>query len=177
MAEPLLDWEAHIAKLTDRQRKAIEDEAVEDEEAERWKEEERFRPGGDGFHKAKSSFEEGVQDQLASGASGADGADGASARASARASAGARVPSPPPSSLRSFAQKRMSGVREKLSGGNSARVTLDELRLHPQYDVSRHPPTSQPTHPGVDSAASNCAAPRTPPPLCVVAGGETDARL
>ena len=177
VAEPLLDWEAHIAKLTDRQRKAIEDEAVEDEEAERWKEEERFRPGGDGFHKAKSSFEEGVQDQLASGASGADGADGASARASARASAGARVPSPPPSSLRSFAQKRMSGVREKLSGGNSARVTLDELRLHPQYDVSRHPPTSQPTHPGVDSAASNCAAPRTPPPLCVVAGGETDARL
>ena len=145
---------------------------------ERWKEEERFRPGGDGFHKAKSSFEEGVQDQLASGASGADSADGASARASARASAGARVPSPPPSSLRSFAQKRMNGVREKLSGGNSARVTLDELRLHPQYDVSRrHPPTSQPTHPGVDSAASNCAAPRTPPPLCVVAGGETDARL
>ena len=177
VAEPLLDWEAHITKLTARQKKAVEEEAAEDEEAERWKEEERFRPGGDGFHRAKSSFEEGVEDQLTSGADGADGADGASARASARASAGARVPSPPPSSLRSFAQKRMSGVREKLSGGNSARVTLDELRLHPQYDVSRHPPTSQPTHPGVDSAASNCAAPRTPPPLCVVAGGETDARL
>ena len=153
VAEPLLDWEAHITKLTARQRKAIEEEAVEDEEAERWKEEERFRPGGDGFRKAKSSFEEGVEDQLASGASGAgasglDGADGASARASARASAGARVPSPPPSSLRSFAQKRMNGVREKLSGGNSARVTLDELRLHHLYDVSRrHPPPPNPPNP------------------------------
>ena len=163
VAEPMLDWEAHITKLTARQKRAIEQEAVEDEEAERRKEEERFRPGGDGFHKAKSSFEEGVEDQLASGASEASGADGASA--SARASAGARVPPPPPSSLRSFAQKRMSGVREKLSGGNSARVTLDELRLHPQYDVSRrHPHTPQPTHPGVDSATCNCAAPRTPPP-------------
>ena len=183
VAEPLLDWEAHITKLTARQKKAVEKEAAEDEEAERWKEEERFRPGGDGFRKAKSSFEEGVEDQLASGASGAgasglDGADSASARASARASAGARVPSPPPSSLRSFAQKRMSAVREKLSGGNSARVTLDELRLHPQYDVSRRPsPTPQPTQPGVDSATPNRAAPRTPPPPCVVAGGETDARL
>ena len=36
-------------------------------------------------------------------------------------------------SLRQFAQARMAGVKEKLSGGNSARVTLAELRHHGTY--------------------------------------------
>ena len=176
VAEPLLDWEAHIAKLTATQKAAqFDDEPTQHSQAVQQQslaEEERFQPGGDGFQRARSSFEEGTEDQLASGLSGASAS--VSARASVRASAGSRQEPSPPSSLRSFAQKRMRGVREKLSGGNSARVTLDELRLHPQYaDVScRHPLT--PTHPGVDSATFNFAVPCPPPAL---AGRRTDARL
>ena len=145
VAEPLLDWEAHIAKLTEQQKATIEQQkaTIEQEEVEQrlLLDEERLRPGGDGYERAKSSFEAGVGDQLAS-------ASGLSPSASASASARASAPPPPqqPSSLRSFAQKRMRGVREKLSGGNSARVTLDELRLHTVYaDVSRrHPLTPHP---------------------------------
>ena len=35
--------------------------------------------------------------------------------------------------LQKFAKMRMRGVREKLSGGNSARVTLSELKCHAVY--------------------------------------------
>ena len=170
VAEPLLDWEVHIAKLTARQKATIDQEALLDEATQQsLRDEERFRPGGDGFLRAKSSYEEGAEDQLASGASEPSGASASmSARASARASAGASAP--PPSSLRMFAQKRMKSVREKLSGGNSARVTLDELRLHPLYaDVSRrHPLTPHSPRPG--STVRCLASP-------ALAGRRTDARL
>ena len=53
--------------------------------------------------------------------------DSASSASSARGDGAPRV------NLRDFARKRMQGVQEKLVGGNSARVTMHELRLHSTY--------------------------------------------
>ena len=36
-------------------------------------------------------------------------------------------------SLRAFAKTRMAGVQQRLSGGNSARITMSELQYHYDY--------------------------------------------
>ena len=36
-------------------------------------------------------------------------------------------------SLRAFAKTRMTGVQQRLSGGNSARITMSELQYHSMY--------------------------------------------
>ena len=97
VAEPLLDWEAVITKLSDKQ---VTDMHVDAEEA----------------------------------ATAASAVAASSAVSSVRGGGGtATTTTQAAEDLRAFAKTRMAGVEQRLSGGNSARITMSELQYHINY--------------------------------------------
>ena len=149
VAEPLLDWEAQIAKLSKEQLAVVTEELEATEEAEKMEEDEKaFAPvrwhpsnrgpairraerchmhcirlpqGGTGYKTTQMEFEELASSGVAAVALHSNGTSGTSRDGAAM------------TNLQKFAKTRMRGVREKLSGGNSARVTLSELKCHAVY--------------------------------------------
>ena len=77
--------------------------------------------GGTGYKATQMEFEGLASSGVAAVALHSNGTSGTSGDGAAL------------TNLQKFAKTRMRGVREKLSGGNSARVTLSELKYHAMY--------------------------------------------